>query len=119
MIPLVEFVSELPALLKQLEAAVGAAKRVPSSDTQWFEWRIRARLIEEKLQQTAKPPNEYSDIEPLPSATILPFDEERASTARQAIGHAAGLRVALQNRRIEAALNAARQIDRLLSEPGE
>jgi hypothetical protein len=119
MIPLAEFVSELPALLQQLEAAVGAAKRVPSSDTQWFEWRIRARLIEEKLQQTAKPPNESSGIEPLPGSTILPFDEARASMARQAIGHAAGLRVALQNRRIEAALDAARHINRLLAEPGD
>jgi hypothetical protein len=114
MIPLAAFVSELPGLLKQLESAAAAAKGVAASDTQWFEWRIRARLVEEKLLQTAKPPRATSDIEPLPGSTARPFDEVAAAVARTAIPHAAGLRAALQNRRLPAALDCARTIDRLL-----
>lgn len=115
MIPLGSYISELPALREQLESAVAANRAEGASDTQWFEWRIRARLIEEKLQQAAKAPNSQSDIEPLPGSTAIPFDEAKAAIARQALPHAAGLRVALQNRRLKTALENARMIDELLS----
>ncbi|HEY3740470.1 MAG TPA: hypothetical protein VGL53_11530 [Bryobacteraceae bacterium] len=115
MIPLGSYISELPTLREQLESAVAANRAEGASDTQWFEWRIRARLVEEKLLQTAKEPNPQSDIEPLPGSTVLPFDEAKASIARQSLPHAAGLRVALQNRRLKTALDHARTIDGLLS----
>jgi hypothetical protein len=115
MLSFAKFIPELPALLEQLESVVAAARAEGASNMQWFEWRIRARLIEEKLQQTAKPPNPSSDIEPLPGATIIPFDEAAAEIARQAIPHAAGLRAALQNRRMQTALESARRITRVLA----
>ena len=108
------YLVELGPLLEQLEAAVAGGADV--SPGQLFGWRTRARLIEDKLHQAAKPPREKSEgeiadiVPPAPSLTGAALGR-----AQQALPHANGLREALQNRRFRIALDAARTIGRLTS----
>ena len=113
MTKLATYLSELGPLLQQLEAA---------SDTnlsagQWFEWRIRARLIEERLYTVTKPPGgaksgEEAEILPVPPA----FDEDTIETARHAVPASAALREALKSKRLKVALGAAREVARVVLE---
>ena len=115
MMTLAGYLAELGPLLEQLEAALaGGASDV--SPGQLFGWRTRARLIEDKLHQAAKPPRvkgegEIEDV--VPPAPAL--TGSALGRAQQALPHANGLREALQNRKLKVALDAARAIERLVA----
>ena len=112
MITLAAFVSELAPLLEQLEKAVASGDS--ASGGQLFEWRIRARIIQEKLHQAAKPPVVRNPDEDVEEAAPL-FSLKTMGKAQIALRHAVGLREALHNRHLKVALEAARTIDRLMA----
>lgn len=116
MMKLADYLSELWPLVKQLEAF--AATGESAQGAQLFEWRIRARLIEDKLQQAARPPRELGEGEEPPEVLPTPpkFTPETLALAQRALGHANGLREAIHNRKVKVALEAARAIVRLTAE---
>ena len=109
---LAAYLSELTSLLEQLETSVAAGES--ASGGQLFEWRIRARILEDKLTQAAKPPVELTpEEEAARDKPARTFSSESTDRAQQALPHASGLRAALQNRKLKIALLSARAIERL------
>lgn len=109
---LAAYLSELTSLIEQLDAAVRTGDA--ASGGQLFEWRIRARILEDKLTQAAKPPKEQNpESEEEPEKPAISFSTQSMTRAQQALSHASGLRAALQNRKWKAALESARAIERL------
>ena len=114
MTTLAAYISELGPLVEQLEKAV-AAGPVELSAGQYFEWRIRARLIEDKLYQAAKPPGAPRPEEEDQILKVPVFSEPVKVQAKAALPMSAALRDALQNRRIKLALDAARGLARAVT----
>ncbi len=115
MIKLADYLSELWPLVAQLEAFVASGE--VAEGPRLFEWRIRARLIEDKLQQAARPPRELGEGEEAPEVLPTPpkFTPETLDLAQRSLGHANSLREAIHNRKVKVALEAARAIVRLIS----
>ena len=116
---LADHLLELAPLLVSLEAAVATGGEIPSaSPAQLFEWRIRARILEDKLYQAAKPPGrEKSEEEKATERGAPPpvFSEQAAGQARLALPKATALREALQNKRLKVALDAAWMVARAVA----
>lgn len=112
---LAAFMSELGPLISQLEAAVAAGDSVLASAGQLFEWRIRARILQDKLYQVAKPPGAAKSGEEIQDVIVAPvFSSKAADQARAALPQAGALRDALQNKRLKLALDAARAVERMV-----
>ena len=119
---LAEYLLELGPLLKQLEAAVASGGDVPSAGPgQLFEWRIRARILEDKLYQVSKPPGREKTEEELALQTSPPppvFSDAVVSKARMALAQVNGLREALQNKKLKVALSVARMVAATIAQTG-
>jgi hypothetical protein len=116
MTTLAAYVIEFAPLLAQLEAAAAAGDT--ASGGKLFEWRIRARLIDEKLRLAAKPavPPDPEEAVPGILAPQFAFGDKAANCARSALPHVTRLRSALEKGRVPVALEEARAIDRLVTE---
>jgi len=107
---LAEYVSELAPMLGQLEAVVASGQT--TGGAKLFEWRIRARIVDEKLQLAAKPavPPDPERGQPALLAPQFAFGNRAAGNARAALPHVTALRRALDAGRVPAALEEARMI---------
>lgn len=110
MTTLADYLNELGPLIEQLEQA-GTAE---ISAGKFFEWRIRARHIEDKLYEAAKPVSVARPDAEVEDVVIKPpmFKGDVVPQAKAALAHAGGLREALQNKRVKIALETARALAR-------
>jgi hypothetical protein len=116
MTTLAEYVTELEPMLWQLEAAAAAGGS--ASGGQLFEWRIRARLVDEKLRLASKPavpPGEGNQLPGLVPPQFA-FGDHAAKNAQSALPYITVMRQALEKGKVPLALDQARAIHRLIVE---
>ena len=116
MTTLAVYLSELTPLIQQLEAALKAGEETLIAPARYFEWRIRARILQDKLFQAQKGPRaadfEEEIVDALPAVPVLP--SITVGQAKAALPFVGTLREALNARRVKVALDAARAVERLV-----